>query len=125
MTNRREVLPDRMNHAPAIFKGCTSGELGALVGLAILIWLPLSLLIAAALGAVTMGFGLAGLGIVGTVVLGAQTLQSLKRNRPDGFTHQRVVLWLHRKHLRRAPLIVHSGVWDLGRHLYAPHTPRA
>ena len=125
MTNRREVLPDRMNHPPEIFKGCTSSELGVLVALAILIWLPVSLLIAAALGAVTMGFGLAGLSIVGTVVLGAHVLQGLKRNRPDGFTHQRMVLWLHQKNLRRAPLIARTGDWDLGRNVHAPHTPRA
>ena len=122
--HRQERLAERMNHAPAIFKGCTSGELGVLVAGSILIWLPVSLLIAASLGAVTMGFGLAGLSIVGTVVVGAQVLQVLKRNRPDGFTQQRFLLWCHRKRLRRTWLIARSGDWDLGRSLYAPHPSR-
>lgn len=115
MSARRDILPERLNAAPAIFRGCSSSELGVIVLVAIAVWLPLSLGLAAWLGAVTMGFGLAGIGIVGTVVGVATLFQGLKRNRPDGYYQQRAVLWLHRNGIRRSPLIQRSGVWDLGR----------
>ena len=45
-------------------------------------------------GVFTMGFGIAGLGTVATVVVMASVFQRLKRNRPDGYYQQRIVLWL-------------------------------
>ena len=110
-----EILADRVNTEPAIFKGCSSSELGVIVVVAALVWLPLSLLIAGLLGAVTMGFGLAGVGVVATVVIAATLFQQLKRNRPDGYCQQRFVIWLHDAGMRRSPLIRRSGVWDIGR----------
>lgn len=124
MAGRRDILPERLNAAPAIFRGCSSAELGVIVLVAIAVWLPLSLGIAGALGAVTMGFGLAGIGIVGTVVGVATLFQGLKRNRPDGYYQQRLMLWLHRVGLRRSPLIQRSGVWDLGRGIGGPLSSR-
>ena len=82
MSNDHEILADRLNAEPAIFKGCSSSELGMIVGLAIVIWLPLSLLLAWLLGAITMGFGIAGVGVVATVVTLATLFQRIKRGRP-------------------------------------------
>lgn len=118
MASRRDILPERLNAAPAIFRGCSSAELGVIVVVACAVWLPLSLALAAWLGAVTMGFGLAGIGIVGTVVGVATLFQGLKRNRPEGYYQQRAVLWLHRAGIRRTPLIQRNGVWDLGRGIH-------
>ena len=115
----KEVLADRLNVEPAIFKGCSSSELGVIVGVATLIWLPLCLLLAGLMGAVTMGFGLAGIGVVATVVVTAALFQRLKRNRPDGYYQQRFVIWLHDKGLRRSTLVRRSGSWDIGRSGYA------
>lgn len=119
MTDRHEILADRLNAEPAIFKGCSSSELGAIVIVAGLLWLPVSLVLAALAGVVTMGFGLAGLGIVATVLLMASLFQRLKRNRPDGYYQQRMVLWLHDRGLRRAPFVRGSGSWDVGRTAHA------
>jgi conjugative transfer region protein (TIGR03750 family) len=119
MSDRHDILADRLNAEPAIFKGCSSSELGAIVVLAGLVWLPVSLILAALAGAVTMGFGLAGLGIVATVLLMASLFQRLKRNRPDGYYQQRVVLWLDDRGLRRAPFVRRSGSWDVGRTAHA------
>lgn len=119
MTVRRDILPERLNAAPAIFKGCSSGELGVIVALAMVIWLPVSLALAATLGVVTMGFGIAGIGVVGTVIAVAAGFQRLKRNRPDGYYQQWVVLWLDAKGFRRSRLTQRSGIWDLGRSLDA------
>ena len=113
--DRNDTLADRLNAEPAIFKGCSSSELGVIVGVAALVWLPVSLVLAGLMGAVTMGFGLAGVGVVATVVVTATLFQRLKRNRPDGYYQQRFAIWLHDKGLRRSTLIRRSGSWDIGR----------
>ena len=115
MSDRDDILADRLNAEPAIFKGCSSSELGTIVGVAALIWLPVSLLLAGLLGAVTMGFGLAGVGVVGTVMVMASLFQRLKRGRPDGHYQQRFGIWLSDHGLRRSPFIRRSGAWDIGR----------
>ena len=115
MADRQDILADRLNAEPAIFKGCSSSELGVIVGVAALVWLPVSLILAGLAGAVTMGFGIAGVGIVATVLLMASLFQRLKRNRPDGYYQQRIVLWLDDRGLRRSPFVRRSGAWDIGR----------
>ena len=40
------------------FKGCSSSELGVVVGVSAIYWLPASLVLARLAGAVTMGFGI-------------------------------------------------------------------
>jgi len=119
MADRHDILADRLNAEPAIFKGCSSSELGIIVGVAALVWLPVSLILAGLAGAVTMGFGIAGVGIVATVLVMASLFQRLKRNRPDGYYQQRVVLWLDDRGLRRSPLVRRSGAWDIGRTAHA------
>ena len=119
MTERHDILADRLNAEPAIFKGCSSSELGVIVGVAALVWLPVSLILAWLAGAVTMGFGIAGVGIVATVLLMASLFQRLKRNRPDGYYQQQIVLWLDDRGLRRSPFVRRSGAWDIGRSAHA------
>ena len=119
MTDRHDILADRLNAEPAIFKGCSSSELGVIVGVAALVWLPVSLILAWLAGAVTMGFGIAGVGIVATVLLMASLFQRLKRNRPDGYYQQQIVLWLDDRGVKRSPFVRRSGAWDIGRSAYA------
>ena len=120
MRDRHDILADRLNAEPAIFKGCSSSELGVIVAVAALVWLPVSLILAGLGGAVTMGFGIAGIGIVATVLLMAGFFQRLKRNRPDGYYQQQIVLWLDDRGLRRSPFVHRSGAWDIGRSAHAP-----
>ena len=119
MADRHDILADRLNAEPAIFKGCSSSELGVIVGVAALVWLPVSLILAWLAGAVTMGFGIAGVGIVATVLLMASLFQRLKRNRPDGYYQQRIVLLLDDHGLRHSPFVRRSGAWDIGRTAHA------
>lgn len=119
MTERHDILADRLNAEPAIFKGCSSSELGVIVGVAALVWLPVSLILAWLAGAVKMGFGIAGVGIVATVLLMASLFQRLKRNRPDGYYQQQIVLWLDDRGLKRSPFVRRSGAWDIGRSAHA------
>lgn len=115
MANHGEILADRLNAEPVIFKGCSSTELGLIVLIAIVVWLPLSLLLAWLLGAITMGFGIAGVGVVLTVIVSATLFQRIKRGRPEGYYQQRFRLMLEDMHIRRSPWIRRSGVWDCGR----------
>ena len=115
MSHRDDILADRLNVEPVIFKGCSSSELGVIVGVAALVWLPVSLLVAGLMGAVTMGFGLAGVGVVGTVIVMASVFQRLKRGRPDGYYQQQMSIWLSDHGLRHSPFIRRSGAWDIGR----------
>jgi len=120
MADRIDILADRLNAEPAIFKGCSSSELGIIVAVAALFWLPMSLVLAALAGAFTMGFGLAGVAVVATVIAVATVFQRLKRNRPDGYYQQRFVIWLHDRGLRRSPLVRRTGSWDIGRATLSP-----
>ena len=124
MFKTQEILADRLNAEPAIFKGCSSSELGMIVGLAIMIWLPLSLLLAWLLGAITMGFGIAGVGVVATVVFMATLFQRIKRGRPEGYYQQWLRIRLQTMGLYRVPWVLRSGSWDIGRTQHAPLPPR-
>lgn len=115
MSKPQTLLADRLNAEPAIFKGCSSSELGTIVLIAVVVWLPLSLLLAWCLGAITLGFGLAGVGVISTVMVCATLFQRIKRGRPDGYYQQRMRLRCHELGLRRSPWIYRSGVWDIGR----------
>ena len=115
MSASNNILADRLNVEPAIFRGCSSSELGIIVTLATLVWLPLSVLLAWSLGAASMGLGLAGVAIVGTVVITASIFQRLKRGRPDGYYQQRFIIGLSSLGLRRSPFIRRDGHWSLGR----------
>lgn len=115
MSDRDDILANRLNAEPAIFKGCSSSELGVIVGVAALIWLPVSLLLAWLMGAVTMGFGIAGVGVVATVIVTASLFQRFKRGRPDGYYQQQIMIWLDDHGLRRSSFVRRSGAWDIGR----------
>ena len=115
MSKPKNILADRLNVEPAIFKGCSSSELGIIVTLAVIVWLPLSVLLAWAFGAPSMGLGLAGIAIVGTVVITASIFQRLKRGRPDGYYQQQFTFGLSKLGLRRSPFICRDGRWAIGR----------
>ena len=115
MNQHREVLADRLNGEPNVFKGCSTTELGLIVGVAILVWLPVSVLIAWAMGAPSMGLGLAGVAIVLSVIIAAGLMQRLKRGRPDSYYRHAATLALARTGLVRSPYICRDGEWSLGR----------
>ena len=115
MAHRGDILADRLNVEPAIFKGCSSSELGVIVGVAALIWLPVSILLAWLMGVATMGFGIAGIGVVATVMVMARVFQRLKRGRPDGYYQQQIMIWLDERGIRCAPFARRTGAWDIGR----------
>jgi conjugative transfer region protein (TIGR03750 family) len=125
MPDKRNILADRLNVEPAIFRGCTSSELGIIVTLAALIWLPISVLLAWGLGAASMGLGIAGACIVATVVICASLFQRFKRGRPHGYYQQRFIISLSTLGLRSSPFINHNGYWAVGRDNSIARDPHA
>lgn len=125
MRAETHVLADRLNAEPAIFRGCSSSELGTIVIVATLAWLPVSVLVAWMLGAPSMGLGLASVAIVLTVIVTATVLQRLKRGRPDAYYRQRLQLWLAERGLRRASFVCRNGHWAIGRTTSPSGTHRA
>ena len=110
-----ERVADRMNCEPPIFKGCSTSELLFIAVGATAFWLPVSVLMCALLGAITMGLGIAGVGVVATVVIMASFFQKIKNGRPDGYYQQMCRVWLANKGVQACPLIFKSMHWDLGR----------
>lgn len=115
MDDSSDTLADRLNQEPVIFRGSTHSELGLILLFATVFWLPVSLLIAACLGAIAMGLGLAMVGVLLTIVFGSTLFQRIKRGRPDYYYQHHLMIFLHRLGLRKTRLILASGVWDLGR----------
>ena len=109
------LLAERLNAEPAIFRGCSSSELGVIVAVAVTVWLPLGAIIAWLLDAPSMGLGVAGAATVASVVIGASILQRLKRGRPEAYYRHRFALRLSELGLVRSPFITRQGDWVLGR----------
>lgn len=115
ISEQQELLADRLNSEPLIFRGCSHSELGMILLGAVVFWLPMSLIVAAAFGALSMGLGLAGLGILASVYFGATLFQAIKRGRPDNYYRHLIWVTLNDLGLWRSPLIRRTGYWSLGR----------
>ena len=110
-----DVLADRVDIEPPIFKGCSSSELLAMLVVAILAWIPLSLLLAFAIGKAAFALAILAVGVIGSVVLGATCFQRIKRNRPDHYYVHGAMRLLHASRLHTFPLVWRSGYWDIDR----------
>ena len=110
-----DLLADRVDVEPPIFKGCSSSELGALLLAAIALWAPLSLLLAALAGRLPFALAILAVGVIGSVYLGALALQRVKRDRPDHYYLHALQRLAHRHGLRRARFLWRSGWWDIDR----------
>lgn len=108
-------MAERVNEEPPIFRGCSSSELLGILVLAVIVWLPVGIFLGFVVGAPMMGIGIAAVAVLGTVFVTATVFQRIKRGRPSGYYQQRAMLALHRMGLRRVPVTVRSGPWDVGR----------
>lgn len=113
--HHEHLLATRLDTEPVIFRGCSSSELGMIVGIAAAVWLPVSFLLAGLFGAFTMGAGIAMVGVLATAFVMATVFQRLKRGRPDGYYQQRLRLRIEDLGLRRSGFIRRGGAWDIGR----------
>jgi len=110
-----DVLADRVDIEPPIFKGCSSSELLAMLLVAVTVWIPLSVVLAFAIGKAAFSLAILAVGVIGSVYFGAAFFQRVKRNRPDHYYVHFVMRLLHLSKLWSFPLTWRSGYWDIGR----------
>ncbi|MCK0508628.1 TIGR03750 family conjugal transfer protein [Aromatoleum anaerobium] len=110
-------LPDRVNAEPAIIRGLSSTESVWVIGLAFLLWFPVSGVLGFAFRSLPMAVFVIVTGPLATAWLVSGQMATVKRNRPDYYY---IHLALHRfasMHLIRSPFVTHSGAWEIGRTL--------
>ncbi len=110
-----ETLADRLNNEPVIFRGSTNTELGMILLVAVVFWVPAGLLIATLLGSISMSLGITAFGVLLTVFFGSTYFQHIKRGRPDNYYQHSMIARLSRLGLRKTTLIQKHGTWSLGR----------
>jgi conjugative transfer region protein (TIGR03750 family) len=109
------LLADRVDTEPPIFRGCSSSELVAMLIISVAVWLPLSVLIALLVGRPAFFLGILAIGVLGTMFIAAGAFHRVKRNRPDHYYLHAFQRFLHERKWRTAPFIWRSGRWDIGR----------
>jgi conjugative transfer region protein (TIGR03750 family) len=113
-----DLLAERLNTEPTIFRGYTDSELMTAIGLTAAVWVPVGVVLGLLAGSVPLGLGVAFLAIIGSIVLGASWFQAWKRGRPEFWLQQRMALLLDEYGLVQSPLLCRRGVMSLGRSGY-------
>lgn len=79
-----DFIPDRLIEEPVVFRGLTDTEVVVIILVAIVFWIPLTVLLLMPFGwalfGVGIGFGMA----IGTLLVVGKYLQGIKRRMPDG-----------------------------------------
>ena len=114
-----DILADRLNDEPPIFRGLSNSELGLVLKVAALIWIPVCLMIAGLFGSFIMGTGAAMLMILFTVMISGTLFQRIKRGRPDfyyqHFLMLRDITFSLKTNTKSEKVIRYSGDWGIGR----------
>jgi conjugative transfer region protein (TIGR03750 family) len=110
-----DILADGLDIEPPIFRGLSNSELGLLIKLAALFWIPVCFLIAGLLGYLMMGAGAVLLMVLLTVVVGGTVFQRIKRGRPDYYYQHYMMLRKKKQRTDPKQIIKHTGTWGLGR----------
>jgi len=115
-----EILADRLNIEPVIFRGLSNTELVMVVKVSLGIWAPICIIVAGILGNFAMGFGVAMVLVILSVLVAGTLLQKIKRGRPRFYyQHQMKLAWnkiFAKKELTDPKgVIKHTGNWSLGR----------
>lgn len=109
-----DILADRLNNEPPIFRGLSNSELGMVMKIAAAFWIPVCLLLAFLMGKTVVGLGIAMLLILVTVVISGTVFQRLKRGRPYYFYQHKLML-RNKVNTKTKDIIQYSGTWGLGR----------
>lgn len=115
LEQHNEILADRLNEQPTIFRGCSSQELVTIAWVSAVIWIPICVMLSSMLGYAMVGFSLGAIGVGCTVFVTATIFQKLKRGKPFGYYQQLFACFLEDKHIWRSKFIRKTGVWSLGR----------
>ena len=110
-----DLLPNRLNAEPSIFRGCSLSELMLLAASGAIIWIPFWVIMCSLLGIVMMGVGAGVISIIVWVFFGSTYLQKVKRGRPVGYYQLQLRLLSEELGIRKSGVIRQSRIWDIGR----------
>ncbi|HDY86067.1 MAG TPA: TIGR03750 family conjugal transfer protein [Methylophaga aminisulfidivorans] len=119
MSDSAEILADRLNNEPPIFRGLSNSELGMVLKFGAVFWVPVCLFIATLFGKTMMGMGAAMLMLLLTILVSGSLFQRIKRGRPDYYYQHYLMLrdvFLRVKiNTKNDRVIRYSGTWGVGR----------
>lgn len=118
MFEDEEILADRLNQQPTIFRGCTSQELTTIAWVSAVVWIPICVFITGIFGNYAVGFSIGGIAIGLTMFVLATIFQKIKRGRPDGYYQQLIDCFLEDNGFRKSKFIRKTGLWSTGRTEY-------
>ena len=118
MDDEIDLLVNRLNFDPIVFKGCSEKELYLIIALVALPLCGLFGVIGSLLwGNVFFGILIGGiLGVIGIFVV-IHFVERLKRDKEPGYLQQILFFKLENKRLYRSPVIRRTGTWMIGRYL--------
>ncbi|HBX60533.1 MULTISPECIES: TIGR03750 family conjugal transfer protein [unclassified Methylophaga] len=119
MNDSAEILADRLNNEPPIFRGLSNSELGMVLKVGALFWVPTCLIVATILGKTMMGMGAAMVMLLITILVSGSLFQRIKRGRPDYYYQHYLMLrdvFLRLKiNTKNHRVIRYTGTWGVGR----------
>jgi conjugative transfer region protein (TIGR03750 family) len=119
MNDSAEILADRLNNEPPIFRGLSNSELGMVLKVGALFWVPTCLIVATLLGKTMMGMGAAMLMLLLTILVSGSLFQRIKRGRPDYYYQHylmiRDVFLRVKTNTKNQRVIRYTGTWGVGR----------
>mgnify|MGYP003137702575 FL=1 len=119
MNDSAEILADRLNNEPPIFRGLSNSELGMVLKVGALFWVPTCLIVATILGKTMMGMGAAMLMLLLTILVSGSLFQRIKRGRPDYYYQHylmiRDVFLRVKTNTKNQRVIQYTGTWGVGR----------
>jgi len=117
VTDPRNNVPltDRVNAEPAILRGLSSTEAVIAIAVSFAIWIPISLVIAFAVGHMQVSVIFMGAGPIASVWLLSGWFQKVKRDQPDYVYLHKYRKWMAAKGLSVPRFLSHSGYFDIGR----------
>ena len=110
-----EILANRVNDPPTVFRGCTASELVFIAVVSLLVLAPGCIAIGAMFGGWMVGFGASFLLMLGAIFIAATVLQRIKRNRPPGYYQHLIPVALHRAGIKKSGFRLPRGRLSLGR----------
>lgn len=110
------VLAKRVDAPPTVYLGLTSAEITTIALGSLALYLPPMLTVGFLTGNASVFLGITPMLSVATVFIAGKILARIKRGKPQGFFAQRIMVWLHRKGLRRTKAMrLPHGDYSLGR----------
>ena len=113
-----ELLPQRLNTEPPVFRGCSLSEVLTLACIFSALMIPVCIVLLSLVGYALMGVGIGVLLAMAGTVVGATFLQKKKRGRPIGYYRLQILLLLDKLGIRKMDLTKRSGKWVIGRSHY-------